>query len=81
MSVLTEDSRKLGLGQMLGDASMGAKAEAERVLSRPLPVHVEDIGALKDIFIPVGGLVRSDDALIGLDELFTCQHPDYSSRP
>jgi hypothetical protein len=57
MGVLTEDSRQLSLGQMLGDASMWAKSKAKRVLSWPLPVHVEDVGVLEDILVPVGGLV------------------------
>lgn len=38
---LTEHSRQLSLGQTLCNASMLAEAETERILARPLAVHVE----------------------------------------
>ncbi len=60
----TENSRHLGLGQML------AVAESQRVLARgPCAVHVECVGIREDVLVAIGGLVGRDDALFGSDDL------------
>jgi hypothetical protein len=39
---------------MLGNATVGTVTEAERVLRRPLAVHVELVGVGEDVLITVG---------------------------
>lgn len=48
---------------------MGTESVAKRILSRPLSVHVELIGVLKDVCIAVGRLIRGNDAFVRLDML------------
>jgi hypothetical protein len=66
---LTKHCRQLRLGKMLGNASMGAESISKRILSRPLSVHVEFIGVLKNVCITVGRLIRGNDAFVCLDML------------
>lgn len=71
---LTKHSRQLRLGQTLCNASMFTEAEAERILARPLAVHVELVWSCKDLFVSISRLVGRDNALSRLDKLVKGTH-------
>lgn len=54
---------------MLGNATVGAVTEAERVLRRSLAVHVELVGVGEDVLITVGRVVGGNVAIASLDML------------
>lgn len=71
---LTKDDLELRARQQFRDAAMGAPAIAERLLGATRTVHVEGIGVGEDVLVSVGGLVRDDEAVAGLDELYVARN-------
>jgi hypothetical protein len=65
----TEDSLELCPRQRLRDAPVRAKPKSQGILRTSLAVHVENIRAWENIFVPVRRLVGRNNALASLDQL------------